>query len=308
MLAKNLSALLLTLPLAAACAAPETIEDDLAGELADEGEAGKADDNGTFTYYTIERDTRRCVSPLCGGYWVSRIQRDKTECADGSKAARCYVAELDESVLGADVDLLGEIEADRIILRGEIVDATFGDFGNLGRFVASEAWVAGAAAGSPDLDAVFVKVEQTGIRCWAAPCADKAEYKLNSVRDAMIADLDFEPSGATEAEIDQAWSGLVEGGLIVVGDRYRVQVDGRRAPARTVTQFYTRLAAEAPAACVVTGCSGQVCAEEDVFTTCEWREEYACYETATCERQVDGACGWTATEELDACLGDVAQN
>jgi eight-cysteine-cluster-containing protein len=310
MLLKNLSALLFAIPLAA-CAAP-VVEDDLAGELADEGEAGKADDHGTFTFFTIERDTRRCVSPLCGGYWVSRIQRDKTICADGSRGDACYVAELDASVLGG-VDLLGSIEQGRVIVKGEIEDAVFDDHGNLGRFVLEEAWTAGAAAGAPDPEAVWVKVEQTGVRCAAAPCADKAEYKLNSVRTAMIADLDFEPSGATEAEIEQAWTALAGeaggAGLIVVGDRYYSQVDGRRAKSRTVTQFYTRIEAPAPAAdCVVTGCSGQVCADEEVFTTCEWRDEYACYAEATCERQVDGACGWTMTEELESCLGDVGQN
>src|SRR3989344_3351533 len=46
-------------------------------------------------------------------------------------------------------------------------------------------------------------------------------------------------------------------------------------------------------ACVVTGCSSQVCAEEDVITTCEYRSEYACYKSATCERQTNGECGWT---------------
>jgi eight-cysteine-cluster-containing protein len=55
-----------------------------------------------------------------------------------------------------------------------------------------------------------------------------------------------------------------------------------------------------------TGCSGQICASEDVITTCEWREEYACYDTATCETQADGRCGWTPTAELDACLASAS--
>jgi eight-cysteine-cluster-containing protein len=57
-------------------------------------------------------------------------------------------------------------------------------------------------------------------------------------------------------------------------------------------------------ACVATGCSGVVCAEagKDIVTTCEYRAEYACYQKATCEKQVDGACGWTQTAELTSCL------
>ena len=54
--------------------------------------------------------------------------------------------------------------------------------------------------------------------------------------------------------------------------------------------------------CIITGCSSQVCAEEEVITTCEYREEYACYQTAKCERQSNGQCGWTMTTELSACL------
>ena len=59
------------------------------------------------------------------------------------------------------------------------------------------------------------------------------------------------------------------------------------------------------AACVVGGCSSTVCAEETadpIITTCEWRDSYACYRDTTCERQADGACGWTQTEALTTCL------
>ena len=58
-------------------------------------------------------------------------------------------------------------------------------------------------------------------------------------------------------------------------------------------------------ACIVGGCSGQLCVDEsqgDRATTCEYREIYACYQTATCARQATGQCGWTETAELKACL------
>jgi hypothetical protein len=56
--------------------------------------------------------------------------------------------------------------------------------------------------------------------------------------------------------------------------------------------------------CRPTGCSGTVCSDEDQITTCEYRPEFACYKTATCARQADGACGWTKSDELDACLAN----
>jgi eight-cysteine-cluster-containing protein len=55
--------------------------------------------------------------------------------------------------------------------------------------------------------------------------------------------------------------------------------------------------------CYVGGCSGQLCSDsQDMASTCEWREQYACYREATCERQVNGLCGWTDTPKLKACL------
>lgn len=54
--------------------------------------------------------------------------------------------------------------------------------------------------------------------------------------------------------------------------------------------------------CIVTGCSGQICADKEMPSICDFRPQYACYQKATCERQITGECGWTETEELNACL------
>ncbi len=57
--------------------------------------------------------------------------------------------------------------------------------------------------------------------------------------------------------------------------------------------------------CRVSGCSGELCvgADDPGISTCIWRDEYACYRGATCGVQANGACGWTMTPELTACLG-----
>jgi len=59
---------------------------------------------------------------------------------------------------------------------------------------------------------------------------------------------------------------------------------------------------EESATCRVTGCSSQICADQEVITTCEYREEYACYKNAQCERQADGGCGWSPPAEVNSCL------
>ncbi len=65
---------------------------------------------------------------------------------------------------------------------------------------------------------------------------------------------------------------------------------------------------EATGGCVVGGCSGQLCisAEEAAqgggISTCEFREEYACYQDAVCEKQATSSCGWTMDAKLTQCL------
>ena len=55
--------------------------------------------------------------------------------------------------------------------------------------------------------------------------------------------------------------------------------------------------------CYVGGCSSQICSDQkDIVSTCEYKEEYGCYATAKCERQKDGQCGWTQTEQLIQCI------
>ncbi len=56
------------------------------------------------------------------------------------------------------------------------------------------------------------------------------------------------------------------------------------------------------------GCSNQLCTDQpDIVSTCEWREEYACYQKATCERQPSGECGWVETPELTQCLSTASE-
>ncbi len=57
--------------------------------------------------------------------------------------------------------------------------------------------------------------------------------------------------------------------------------------------------------CYVGGCSSQLCTDKQgAISTCEYRPEYKCYQSATCERQANGQCGWTETPELSKCIRD----
>jgi hypothetical protein len=59
--------------------------------------------------------------------------------------------------------------------------------------------------------------------------------------------------------------------------------------------------------CKVSGCSAQYCqnaGEEDMMSTCEWTAAYQCYQSARCEKQDSGSCGWSQTSDLKACLAN----
>jgi hypothetical protein len=59
----------------------------------------------------------------------------------------------------------------------------------------------------------------------------------------------------------------------------------------------------ASASCYIGGCSREVCSDnKSQVSSCIYRPEYACYRDATCERQASGACGWTQTSALHACI------
>lgn len=60
--------------------------------------------------------------------------------------------------------------------------------------------------------------------------------------------------------------------------------------------------------CIKTGCSGQICSDKDILTTCEFKPEYACYKNTECKRQSNGQCGFTPTKELQECLEKNKEN
>ena len=77
-------------------------------------------------------------------------------------------------------------------------------------------------------------------------------------------------------------------------------------PKTPVTTDNGEVAGAGTGGCYVSGCSGQVCSDQkDVVTTCEFREEYACYKQAKCERQLSGQCGWTETTDFNLCVNAV---
>ncbi|HTM22857.1 MAG TPA: DUF6748 domain-containing protein, partial [Kofleriaceae bacterium] len=272
-----------------------------AGESARDGEAGKADGSDNWSYFTIRPDIRRCVFPLCGGEYVQRVNRSYTYCRGSWTAGECYVSVMDWSRTGlGDDQIAGALNSGYpVLVRGWTDDAYYDGFGNYGKFVASELWVANNADAP---DGVYARVKNNGVRCFTTPCNSISEGKLNSWLYGNIAEVDFSASSATEDELAKAYDAMAgNDGVMITGWRYWWREHNTWGAGRTAEQFFRRVVAAAPK-CMVTGCSNQVCAPDPVVTTCEDLPQYACYATATCERQAGGECGWTETPELTACL------
>jgi hypothetical protein len=252
------------------------------------------------TFYNVRPDLRRCASPLCGGYFVRRVNLPTTRCADGRSRSECYVAEIDGD---------GQAESDGAqLVRGRIVARLYERFGNLGVLRASESWKS-LSANQPV--GTFYLVRDRGVRCIAFPCPTHRETKLNSSFIRNIAGLNLEAAnlGENAALVNAAITGA--DGVIVTGHDSPVQGPGGQSFELKATQVYVRTRPDAGPKkpdsgsmkpCMKTGCSSQICADHNVISTCEFRPEYACYQKATCARQSDGNCGFTKTPALTECL------
>jgi hypothetical protein len=308
------AALALAAPILTTACTDQT-DDELDADDATEGDASKADAaGGTYTFYFVQPDLRRCASPVCGGVFYRLANAETTRCLDGKKADKCYAAAADWTRLG-----LGEVGMSKVYdaLNKDafgsattlLVRALVGskDWGNgLGTFANLRVTEAYIAQGPNEAAGPIAKIEDSGVRCITAPCPSLREKKLNSSTSVDIAELGWDKSGATDEQIGAALDQMHTTGLIVSGYRTTVHGPGGDAKARSVTQFWLRATdAAAEKTCYVGGCSGQICSDQEgVISTCEWKPEYACYHSATCEVQADGNCGWTQTAELQACLAN----
>ena len=242
------------------------------------------------TFYIARPDMRKCASPLCGGYFIRRVNNSLTRCANGRYLSECYVTSIDWNGMT-------EVEISRALLRGTIL--TKGNRnGRYGVLKVSQVWLA-PDDHKPAGD--FYRVRDLGIRCIAAPCLSHLEGKLNTTLERKIAGVALNEGG------EQAQTAMTSTtGIIVAGVHSPVTGPAGRSEMLKASQFYVRQdRSVGMKPCIKTGCSGQICADHEVVSTCEYRPEYECYKKATCERQANGDCGFTKTKELTNCLARV---
>lgn len=182
-------------------------------ELEDGADVGAAElSTRSRTYVQLRRDTRRCVSPMCGGYYVHDVNR--------ATFREEYVSGLDFSASG----LSDEAQADVYSAAdGEVVL-----WGKLGEeeptyhtrpFLVSAAW-RGMPGVTPATGELFYKVASMNVQCLVAPCPVLKATKLHSTQATLGTGLDT--SRASLEGVDDAWlAGRVLSKGALVAGRFR---------------------------------------------------------------------------------------
>lgn len=223
-----LLALLCLTALAGACASPAPLEDDVA---ASEDELSTS----SFSYVTLRRDYRRCVAPLCGGFFAKDVNK---------RSAEVYVNGLDFSQSGLDAATQALVSGgNELLVRGRLgrMETRF----RTRPLIVTEAYrgLPGARAAAGD---TFYAVDdkRAVIRCIAAPCNGLTAKKLGTTGRTSFTGYELEPVLATLADRNWIDWNIGAKGWLVAGHFEQ----GERFPAGyakilETSQVYVRLPA-----------------------------------------------------------------
>ncbi len=268
-------------------------------------------------YYVVTRhDNRKCVSPLCGGYFVKRVNQATTLCADGTKQAECYVAALTFNGMGlspreAD-DFRTALESGQALVKARSYKSVFNGT-TLGTLKASEGWV--AATGSA-ADGTFYRVADNGIRCITAPCPSTTAYALNVGDDHNVINVNLANTAtpADPATLDRGMQavGTTEGLLIAGGIALpKCKPGSNCGPIAIASEFYLRVTRREGKGCGARsnlGCNaGQfcnwktadICGAADAGGTCAYKPQ-------VCNHLFAPVCGCDGQTYSNACHANAA--
>lgn len=170
----------------------------LGGCIVGDGSTSSEDDlsASSRSYVTLTRDQRKCVAPLCGGYWIKDVNR---------KTAAQYVSDLDFSSSGLDeieIDKVRSAPAEELLIRGKLgpKESAHGTR----TFIVSEAY-RGLPGVKPVEGDTFYKAQdrKPAISCFTAPCPNEVATKLNTTAKTYFSGYSVER--AAKPFVDQEW-------------------------------------------------------------------------------------------------------
>jgi len=196
------------------------------------GNAAAQSPNGTTTYVRVRPDPRMCPSPMCGGWWIRRVNRDTIVCGNGMVSPECYAADLDLSALQLAEKQRASLEqalaAGAPLVRGQLVRGSVSSPPpnvRLDTLLVTEIW---RRYGQAKTAGTVFRVEDNGIRCVRAPCFSLHASALNTAAHRNVSSLDLGASGASRAVVQQARAALDDAGVMIEG-RVVPTADGGRA-------------------------------------------------------------------------------
>jgi hypothetical protein len=260
---------------------------------------GAPSSNGYFV--VTHHDTKKCASPLCGGFYVKRVNQATTLCADGTSQAECYVGAIQLTGVGLstreEADLRVAVESGKALVKGATYKKTVNG-SIVGTLKANEGWV-GATGSTPD--GTFYRAANNGIQCIKAPCPSTTAYQLNGkdTHNVVEVRLGQTSTPAAQASLDLAGQALgTKDGVLVAGGvaTPKCGPDSGCGPMLIATEFYLRVLPREGKGC---GARSQVVCNAGQF--CNWKAADICgaadatglcaYRPDICPQYVSPVCG-----------------
>jgi hypothetical protein len=303
----------LTLPLVG-CAADAASDEDSEGEAVEATEEGLSGNPSNFGYFIVtRRDMRRCMAPLCGGYFVKRVNQATTKCADGKMAEDCYVPGIELKNIGLsareEADFRGAVESGKALVKGAIYKKTWNGV-VLGTLKANEGWL-GASGATPD--GTFYRAAPSGITCVKAPCPSTRVFGLNGADSHNVIDVRFDttsPKASDDAIARAESASWTKDGVLLAGGVAipKCLPNSNCGPFATSTEFYLRVKKTEGVYCGGRGMgvcndgqfcqwkAGDICGAADAPGRCAYRPDVC----AKVYKPVCGCNGKTYGNECEA--------